>query len=339
MKKYLLPRNGKFYKANMHAHTTVSDGGLSPEEMKRAFMEQGYSIVAYTDHEVMIPHPELTGEDFLAITSYEVGVGQGEWTPFAKCYHLNVYSPEENRTTSASFCERSVWGNAKNYVTDEMRAVSHDRYYTIDEVNKLIERANSEGCLVSYNHPGWSLQTREDYIDLKGVWGVEWHNTGCVEAGFVENETVFSEMLVRGLCRPYPLATDDCHGHRDMFGGWICVKARALDYASVFGALRRGEFYSSTGPSIKALYIEDGKLTVRCSAAARVSVISDVRWTASKRRDGKPITEATFDLAKLIEISSTRPDLNTHHFRVEVVDKYGKRALTRGYFLDELKLI
>ena len=59
MKKYLLPRNGKFYKANMHAHTTVSDGRLSPEEMKRAFMERGYSIVAFTDHEVMVPHLPL----------------------------------------------------------------------------------------------------------------------------------------------------------------------------------------------------------------------------------------------------------------------------------------
>ena len=339
MKKYLIPRNGKFYKANMHAHTTVSDGRLSPEDMKRAFMEQGYSIVAYTDHEVMLPHPDLTDESFLALTSYEVSVGQGVWTPFAKCYHLNVYSPEEKRSTSSTFCERSVWGNAKEYITDEMREVSHDRAYTVEEVNKLIKRANDEGCLVSYNHPAWSQQTREDYIDLEGVWGVEWHNTGCVVAGYIENETAFAQMLNRGLCRPYPLATDDCHGTHDMFGGWICVKAGALDYDSVFKALRRGDFYSSTGPAIKALYIEDGKLTVKCSAAARVSVVSDKRWTASKRAEGKAVTEATFDLAKLIEISRTRPELNNHYFRVEVVDKYGKRALSRGYFLDELKLL
>lgn len=339
MKKYLIPRNGKFYKANMHAHTTVSDGRLSPEQMKQRFIEQGYSIVAYTDHEVMVPHPDLTDEGFLALTSYEVSVGQGTWTPFSKCYHLNVYSPEENRSTSATFCERSVWGNAKGYVTDEMRALSHDRAYTVEEINRLIKRANGEGCLVSYNHPGWSLQTREDYIDLEGVWGVEWHNTGCVIAGYLENETAFLHMLNRGLCRPYPLATDDCHNEKDMFGGWICVKAGALNYESVFKALRRGDFYSSTGPSIKALYIEDGRLTVKCSAAARVSVVSDIRWTASKRAEGKAVTEATFDLAKLIEISKTRPELNTHHFRVEVVDRYGKRALSRGYFLDELKLL
>ena len=35
MKKYLLPQNGSFYKANLHCHSTVSDGRWSPEEIKK----------------------------------------------------------------------------------------------------------------------------------------------------------------------------------------------------------------------------------------------------------------------------------------------------------------
>ena len=34
MKKYLLPREGQFYKANRHCHSTVSDGRWSPERLK-----------------------------------------------------------------------------------------------------------------------------------------------------------------------------------------------------------------------------------------------------------------------------------------------------------------
>ena len=34
MKKYLLPETGNFYKANLHSHSTVSDGTLTPAEMK-----------------------------------------------------------------------------------------------------------------------------------------------------------------------------------------------------------------------------------------------------------------------------------------------------------------
>ena len=45
----LLPEAG-YYKANLHCHTTLSDGEFTPEQIKAAYQEQGYSIVAFTDH-------------------------------------------------------------------------------------------------------------------------------------------------------------------------------------------------------------------------------------------------------------------------------------------------
>jgi len=72
MKKYLISETGNFYKANLHCHTTVSDGRMTPEEVKNAYKEKGYSIVAYTDHDVFIPHPELCDDDFLAMNGFEV---------------------------------------------------------------------------------------------------------------------------------------------------------------------------------------------------------------------------------------------------------------------------
>ena len=39
------------YKANLHCHSNLSDGRLTPEELVRAYREQGYSILAITDHE------------------------------------------------------------------------------------------------------------------------------------------------------------------------------------------------------------------------------------------------------------------------------------------------
>ena len=41
MKKYLLPQIGCFYKANLHCHTTVSDGSITPEEIKTFIREKG----------------------------------------------------------------------------------------------------------------------------------------------------------------------------------------------------------------------------------------------------------------------------------------------------------
>ena len=67
MKKYLITKTGNFYKANLHCHTNLSDAILSPEEIKREYKARGYSIVAYTDHDVLIPHNDLRDENFLPL--------------------------------------------------------------------------------------------------------------------------------------------------------------------------------------------------------------------------------------------------------------------------------
>ena len=63
MKKYILPNDVNWYRANMHCHTTCSDGSLTPEEVKEAYKNMGYSIVAYTDHSKFAWYPELQDAD------------------------------------------------------------------------------------------------------------------------------------------------------------------------------------------------------------------------------------------------------------------------------------
>jgi histidinol phosphatase-like PHP family hydrolase len=76
MKKYLLPREGHFYKANLHCHSTLSDGRWTPEEIKENYKNHGYSVVAYTDHDVFVTHNELADEDFLPMNGYELAFAQ-----------------------------------------------------------------------------------------------------------------------------------------------------------------------------------------------------------------------------------------------------------------------
>lgn len=38
---YLLPKEGKVYKANLHCHTIHSDGHLTPQEVREAYRERG----------------------------------------------------------------------------------------------------------------------------------------------------------------------------------------------------------------------------------------------------------------------------------------------------------
>ena len=71
MIKYLLPKDGTFYKANMHAHTDMSDGRDTPEQVKEIFKSKGYSIVAYTDHDVFVDRSHLCDSTFLALNGVE----------------------------------------------------------------------------------------------------------------------------------------------------------------------------------------------------------------------------------------------------------------------------
>jgi len=50
--KHNLPfeKPGRFYRGNIHCHSTPSDGTLSPEDVVAAYREQGYDFLAITDH-------------------------------------------------------------------------------------------------------------------------------------------------------------------------------------------------------------------------------------------------------------------------------------------------
>lgn len=340
MKKYLLPQEGKFYKACMHLHTTVSDGQRTPEEVKAAYKAQGYSILAYTDHEVMVPHNELADDEFLPITSYEVSVNQGERPlPFTyiKTYHLNLYAKDKNATVSPVWKKERVWGGFEKWAAPEQFEVDYpDLIYSVDSINKMIKTANENGFLVSYNHPVWSTQDYTDYSGLKGVWGVEVHNTGCNLAGYPEDDQAFNDLLMQGE-KVFPLATDDSHSTGDCFGGWIMVKAPALEYDAVMQALEKGDFYASTGPEIKELTIEDGVVHLECSNAREVRLTTERRYTCCKRDENALITSVDFDINGYINDCGFENKYRKGFIRLTVVDEKGRKAHTRAFFEDELK--
>ncbi len=342
MKIYLLPEKGNFYKANMHMHTTISDGNMTPEETRDAYMQQGYSIVAFTDHDVMIPHNELNCDGFMAITSHELEIDQRRASndfSFIKTYHLNVYSPNPDSTVSPAFYEPGVWAKvAKTLVTDEMRSVQHKREYSIECVNDIIAKANEAGFLVSYNHPVWSLQDYSDYKDIKGAWGVELHNTGCVLAGYPDTVQPIID-LARAGQEVYPLATDDAHSLKDCFGGWIMIKADKLEYDVIFEALRRGDFYASNGPEIYNLYFENGIVHVDCSNAKEIRLITERRTTQIARAEKtKTVVSADFDISRYLDVCKNDVDFGrTQFFLIEVIDNDGNTAYTKPYFVEKLK--
>lgn len=337
MRKYLLPNKGKFYKANLHVHTTVSDGDFTPEEIKRMYMEKGYSIVAFTDHEVMVPHSDLTDENFVAITSTEISVNERCDCDFffTKTYHLNIYSPNERQDCFNTFDKGKMWlKHSFDYITPEQENVKYNRVYSVECINDIIKRANEEGCLVSYNHPVWSLQNYSDYNNLKGLWGVELYNTGCARNGYFDSEKPLDDLLREGE-RVLPLATDDAHKLVDCFGGFTMINAEELTYENIFKAMKNGDMYCSTGPQFFEISIENNIVKVVTSPVAYVGLSTDCRQLYAKRDEENLMTEVSFDINWYFDLSKDGP--NEHKYiRITTVDKYGNRAYSRAYFIDEL---
>ena len=153
----LLPEAG-YYKANLHCHTTLSDGEFTPEQIKAAYQEQGYSIVAFTDHRRYENHTQLNDEGFLALAALEVDLTEepapGRDWPVRKCYHLNLLDTDP-----------SVHAAEKQ--TSPLPACA---YGDLEGLNRYIQEMNGLGFLVCYNHPYWSLQDWRDYSGLKGLF-------------------------------------------------------------------------------------------------------------------------------------------------------------------------
>ena len=333
--RHLLPPVARYFKANLHAHSTISDGRLTPQEVKEAYKAKGYSILCLTDHNLVADHSAMNEPDFLMLTGLEVNTSQDGFNPHMKTYHLNLiakrpdlnWQPFPRRTASADalpFMDKADFGNMANA-------------YSVENVNAVIAAANEKGYLVTYNHPEWSRQDYPDYAPLKGIWGMELCNYSSSVSGYNDrdNAKVYRDLVNLGN-RIVPLGTDDGHSTRDICGAWIMVGAEKLEYGSVIEALEKGDLYASTGPEIYGLTLEGSTLTVRCSDARAVTVEASTRFArrANPIHNDGLLREATFDLTAWQNDPSAQPD---DWFRVVVHGPYGHYASTRAYFRDELE--
>jgi len=340
MKHYLLPQNGNFYKANLHTHSIISDGTRTVEEIKADYMAHGYDIVAFTDHDVMVNHADLNDEHFLAITSYEVETNQ-PGLPWTKCgsYHLNFYAKNTAETYYPCANPAYTFGNAPKYVQDYYKG-DYVRRYSVEGQNEMIADANAHGFLVCYNHPAWSLQHYPDYAGLEGLCAVEVYNTGCYREGYAldASDHVFDDFLSLGK-RVYPVASDDSHSTWDCFGGFTMFKADALTYDHIMNAFEKGDFYASWGPAIHSLTVEDGVLHMACSPIREVFFKTDGRCAERIEADTPAgMTSYQIDLKPYLEEAKALGLADKAYFRLVLIDEQGNRAVTRGYFIDEIPM-
>lgn len=317
----LLKQNGPFYKANLHCHTTLSDGNMTAEQVKNWYKSHGYSIVAFTDHSKYAAYPQLCDDDFIAVAGVESAF---------TCLDPN------NKPLKYRLCHINF------YARDPETSVFEQEEFTYDigVINRYIAKMKKNGFVCSLNHPGWSLQTTEEVNGLIGLDGFEVYNHGShILDNNGDGQAQYAVFLNNGK-RAWAVATDDNHGGfldsgeineatNDTCGGWIMISMPKLSYANFINAFENGNFYASTGPVFEAIYIDETRdmLVVDCSPVRHL-LVKGIHTLRANRTDAPAdtLTHAEFPLK---DIRKKEPFI-----RIEAVTSDMKRAYSQPYWFD-----
>ncbi len=300
---------GRFYRGNMHCHSTRSDGALDPQEVCRRYQAEGYDFIALTDHFVGLFDYPITDTaacrtaGFTTLIGAELHTGSMEnghlWHLVAVGLPLGFTPPEAPHFQAVKGSESAA---------------------------SIAQRARDAGAFVSIAHPHWSGITGADARSITAAHAVEVYNHGCaVDNDRGEGFVVLERLLNEGR-RLMLTATDDAHFNTpDHFGGWVMVKATENRPEALLAALKTGEYYCSTGPQIHDIRVSEGHIEVDCSAA--VTVMVQGAGTPMATLHGSSMTTAKLSRERL----AASPWL-----RITVIDRAGKRAWSNPIWREDL---
>ncbi len=160
-----------------------------------------------------------------------------------------------------------------------------------NNVNAVLAQQAKYGVpmLVHLNHPNFHYSnTAEDIMRLKGENFFEVFNghPGVRNHGderYPSTDRMWDIILTKRLAEldmpiMYGMATDDAHGYTtwgvgqaNPGRGWVMVRARFLTPEHIIEALNRGDFYASTGVTLKKVTFADDTLSVEIDAQPGVN--------------------------------------------------------------------
>lgn len=292
-------RPGRFWRGNLHTHSTRSDGALPPERICDLYREAGYDFVAITDHFRARHGFPLTDTRALRTATFTTLLG------------AELHAPRTELTTE--------W-----HILAVGLPLGFRPPDPAESGPELARRAREAGAFIGMAHPAASLLTLADAESLDAAHAVEVHNALSAWEERGDSWHLCDVLLARGH-QLGAYAADDAHFQPQdppARAAWVQVRAESLDPAALLAALKSGHYYSSTGPEIHHIGLHGGELTVRCSPASRVLVTGGV--PGKQVRSGHALTETRIPLG-LLQTGA--------YIRVTVIDANSRRAWTNPIWL------
>ena len=302
---------GRFWRGNLHTHSTLSDGGLTPDAAIAAYKRNGYDFLQLSEH-------------FLDRYGWPIADTRG--------FRSNGFTTligAELHAMATSVDE--LW-----HILAVGLPLDFPSPSKAETGPELARRARAAGAFVAIAHPAWSQLNEDDGRALDAAHAVEIYNHGCaVETDRGDGFYLLDRLSNLGR-RLTAIATDDAHfnhGERDAFGGFVEVKAESLDPEALLAALKAGHFYASQGPRLHDVRFTRDEIVVETSPVDAVALLTGTSRTLQVF--GSHIARAVFDLAGAAQKAwtKTRPDA---WFRIVAIDAAGRRAWTNPIWLDAL---
>jgi Predicted metal-dependent phosphoesterases (PHP family) len=262
-----LDENGvKWYKGNLHTHTTRSDGARTPDEVVAMYRGAGYDFLALTDH--WIRSETVEEKNFLRLSGCEFDLGHNVQEGI---FHIVAVG------------------------TERMPGLKRGSF----TLQGAVDEIRSCGGAAILAHPAWSLNRAEQILPVNGFAAAEIYNS---VSGTPWNARPYSGVLIDDLAvlgRLMPCsAADDAHFYNgDQTRSYLMLRAEELTRSAVLAALQRGDFYATQGPKF-SWSIADGTLTVHCSPVEEVVFFSDTVYADDRVTCGRDCTEARYQLQR-----------------------------------------
>lgn len=240
---------GKWYRGNLHTHTTVSDGRYTPEEAIALYQRMGYDFLALTDH-------------------WKLSQG-GRWQDM-------LLLPGIELDTMVEHEGYHIVGVGLRHMPQVNRGASPQA---------LIDAVCAAGGRAILAHPSWSLLCPEHIAQLKGLSGAEVMN--AVSQSPFNGDRADSAVLLDitaalGARLPF-MAADDSHFYQGEQGScFIWINAGELTQEALLEAMDAGRFFASQGPRFYQLELTGNRMRVWCSPCERAVFYSDALYRKNR---------------------------------------------------------
>ncbi len=239
---------GRFWRGNLHTHSTLSDGRLEPAEVCRLYREIGYDFLCLSDH-------------FLSRYGFPIA----DTRPFRTNAFTTILGAEVHASANS---HGEIWHILAVGLPPDFAPTG-----AAETGVALAARAKAAGAFVAIAHPQWSgLDDADGRAMAAHAHAVEIYNHGCeLECRRGDGAYLLDRLLNDGH-RLTAYAADDAHFRvDDGFGGWVMVKAESNEPEALLAALKAGHFYSSQGPRLDDFRVAGGEAHVECSPVVNVA--------------------------------------------------------------------